>query len=65
MKLVYQSTGRQVKEGDNVKTFRGDDCQIVSFVKPHKSSSTGLVYVRKNNSVTGFYPAVIGATWIE
>ncbi len=65
MKLVYENTGRCVKEGDTVKTFRGDNCQIVSFVKPHKSSSTGLIYVKQNNSVMGFYPSVVGATWID
>jgi hypothetical protein len=65
MKLVYDDTGRCVMEGDKVKTFRGDLCEIVSFVKPHNSSSTGLVYVKKNNMVSGFYPSVVGATWID
>jgi hypothetical protein len=54
-----------VKEGDTVKTFRGDLCEIVSFVKPHKCSFTGVIYVKQNNTVSGFYPSVVGATWID
>ena len=65
MKLVYDDTGRCVMEGDTVKTFRGDLCEIVSFVKPHKCSSTGVIYVKQNNTIIGFYPSVVGATWID
>ena len=65
MKLVYNDTGRCVMEGDKVKTFRGEICEVVSFVKPHKSSSTGIIYIKENNTVTGFYPSVIGASWID
>ena len=65
MKLVYNDTGRCVMEGDKVKTFRGEACEVISFVKPHKSSSTGIIYIRENNTVTGFYPSVIGASWID
>ena len=46
MKLVYNDTGRCVMEGDKVKTFRGEACEVISFVKPHKSSSTGIIYIR-------------------
>ena len=65
MKLVYNDTGRCVMEGDKVKTFRGEPCEVISFVKPHKSSSTGIIYIRENNTITGFYPSVIGASWID
>lgn len=65
MKLIYENTGRQVKEGDLVKTFRGDNCKIVGMVQPHKSGSTGLIYVEQNKFVSGFYPSVVGAVWID
>ena len=65
MRLIYENNGRQVKEGDVVKTFRGDMCKIVRMVQPHKSSSTGLVYVEQNKFVSGFYPEVVGAVWID
>jgi hypothetical protein len=65
MTLVYESTGRLVKEGDIVKTFRGDECKVIKMTPPHKCSSTGLIYVEQNKSISGFYPSVVGAVWID
>lgn len=62
MRLVYRDTGEEVKVGDIV-----NDMRVVSFDPPHKSSSSGKVYVK--SVVVGwsqeFYVGVIGAEWIE
>ena len=66
MKLVYVNSNREVAVGDRVLTFRGEECVVQGYVKPHKPSSTGFVYViDKENKVSQFYPSVIGAVWIE
>ena len=66
MKLIYQNNLNTVRIGDVTETFIGDRCTVISIVKPHKSNSSGLVYLQdKCGRVIGFYPAVINAFWKE
>jgi len=66
MKLVYANSNKEVQVGDTVLTFRGALCKVHGYVKPHKSNSTGLVYVvEKDGRIGGYYPSVINAVWIE
>lgn len=68
MKLIYTETKKEVEVGDEVKTFRGDMVSIKEIIKPHKSSSTGLVriiYLVGPPIEHSVYPSVVGAEWIE
>lgn len=66
MKLIYANSNREVQVGDTVNTFRGQQCKVQGYVRPHNSTSTGLVYVVENDGrVGGYYPSVINAVWIE
>ena len=67
MRLVYKVTGKEVKVGDIVTTFRGDKCEVKYFRPPHKSSSSGKVTVQLEGSNLSmeYYVSVIGAEWIE
>lgn len=68
MKLIYERTGEEVKVEDRVKIGKGW-ATVKEFTQPHKPSSTGRVYVKMagqtNGNLSGFFPSVIGAKWIE
>lgn len=70
MKLVYNETGKEVQIGDEViileKAFAVRHT-VTDIVKPKHGGSTGRVYIRSDSEryAHGFYPSVIGATWIE
>jgi len=67
MKLVYASTGNEVKVGDKVKMQDGRTWTLSGIEKPHKPSSTGRVYVvpASGRACASYFPSVIGAEWIE
>ncbi|RLD03103.1 MAG: hypothetical protein DRI65_13580 [Chloroflexota bacterium] len=67
MKLVYDKTGEEVKVGDMVKLRDGEEVEVTLIEKPHKPSSTGRVYVKAifDLQQRGYFPSVIGTTWIE
>jgi hypothetical protein len=67
MKLVYESTGVEVKTGDVVHV-RGVPYFVMETREPHKPSSTGRVFCKAMNDqgwVNEWFPGVIGADWIE
>ena len=59
-KLINED-GVEVKEGQRVLTFRGEEVEVVGWRAPHKPSSSGRVMVK---NVAGdfreFFPSVIG-----
>lgn len=87
MKLVYNNShanhepGTEVKAGDKVMTFRGETVEVISVTEPHKSSSTGRVYLQffdkvatdevpaNYDAVASYkqevFPGVISAEWVE
>ena len=74
MRLVYEDSGKEVKIGDNVITFKGDNVKVVYFGEPHKPSSTGRVTVEYNGvqwrpsdggHQMDYFVGVIKAKWIE
>ena len=50
-----------VPVGAEVKDFRGDVSVISGGRAPHKSSSSGRVYVMDRE----YYPGVFGLKWVE
>lgn len=65
--LIYRRTGRPVKEGDHVPTFRGELVFVKGIVEPHNPSSTGRVIVsaeKEGGQYHAYFPSVIDATWI-
>ena len=68
MRLVYESSGKEVKVGDVVHLDSGA-YTVYSFSEPHKPASSGKVFIRPISNENGFsaeyYVSVIGAVWIE
>lgn len=67
MKLIYESTGEQVRVGDEVTLDDGRTVKVTHFSEPHKPSSSGKVCVmdRGDDSQCEYYVSVIGARWIN
>ena len=66
MRLVYDDTKNEVKTGDKVTTGKGEPCEVVYVVKPHKPGSTGRVALKfEDGWQHEYFPGVIGAGWIE
>lgn len=67
MRLVYTATGKEVRVGDRVKTFNGDEVTVTYFRPPHKPSSSGKVSVKSDGRdySNEYFVSVIGAEWIE
>jgi hypothetical protein len=55
--LVNRTTGKQVKVGDEVTSFRGEKTTVKYMNPPHKSSSSGFV----NN----YYASVYDCKFVE
>lgn len=69
-KLINIETGKEIKVGDVVITFRGEFAELLSFTSPHKPSSTGRVYIQSFNNESSlarreYFPSVIGAKIIN
>ena len=67
MRLVHKDTGREVREGETVISFRGEAAIVTGWREPHKPSSTGRVYVKEIASGFGreFFPGVFGLVFVE
>lgn len=68
MRLVEKETGREIKVGDVVTSFRGEKYTVKYFREPHKASSCGKISVRRDNGEeydSEFYVTAFGLEWIE
>lgn len=69
MRLIDDETGRELKRGDTVTTFRGEVGTLRDMTEPHKVGSTGRVTFLPEGSAGGedrgadYYPSVINAHW--
>lgn len=63
--LIDSATGKTLKVGDTVTTFRGEKVILAGMTPPHKRGSTGRVYVKWPGDTYGmeYFPNVIGAEW--
>ena len=63
--LIDSATGKTLKIGDTVTTFRGEKLVLAGMTPPHKRGSTGRVYVKRDGSTYGseYFPGVINAEW--
>jgi hypothetical protein len=57
VKLINRTTGKEVKIGDTVTSFRGEKAKVEYMNPPHKSSSSGFV----NN----YYASVYDCKFVE
>lgn len=69
MKLVFQEGKPEVKLGQTVKDFRGEECKVVGMTEPQHAGSSGRVtlqYMRKGayQRASEYFPSVIGAKWV-
>lgn len=52
--------------GDKVKTFKGEDCEVVDLHPPHKPSSSGKVTLLfDNGEKSTYYVGVINAKFVS
>jgi hypothetical protein len=67
LRLVNTSTGKPLKLGDAVETFRGERAILLGIAEPHKPASTGRVYIQFDGTTYAreFFPSVIGAEWVN
>lgn len=56
-----------IKEGDELVTRDGDVWVVTAGVgaPPHKPSSTGRVWVKRDDWSREFFPGVFGCKWME
>jgi hypothetical protein len=60
-KLVLESDGSQIKVGDSVTTFRGEECTVTDWMAPTHPGSTGRVYVKfADGREMEYFPGVVG-----
>ena len=65
-KLIEIKTGKELKPGDAVNTFRNEPATLVGYREPEHEGSSGKVTIRlEDGDVRSFYPSVIGATFDE
>ena len=67
MKLFSRKTGKELRPGDNVETFRGEKAKFQFGIEPHKISSTGRVSIKFNDDghTAQYFPSVISAVWLN
>ena len=67
MKLVDTKTGREIRIGDVVKTFRGEDAKVLGWSEPRHSASTGRVdvFLIDAGYRQEFFPGVINARIVD
>lgn len=67
MKLVYEKSGEEVRIGHIANTGGPIGSLEVEYIrKPHHPGSTGRVGLKSAKGwCQEFFPAVIGATWID
>lgn len=60
--LIHVKTGKAVKEGDRVVSFRGEPATVVGWWPPRSESSSGHVVVRDDGDSAdmNYYPSVYG-----
>jgi hypothetical protein len=59
--LINGGTGLEIKIGDPVVTFRGENAVLIDIIPPHKPSSSGRVILKIRGHEQEFYPGVIDA----
>jgi hypothetical protein len=69
-RLVDEATGRELKVGETVTTFRGEKMILTGGQPPRHEGSSGRVYLcppgaRRFTNTAEFYPGVINAKWVR
>ena len=67
MKLIYETTGVEVKSGDIAHTFNGKPVVVTGWQEPRHEGSTGRVICQSMDEskwTNAWYPSVIGAKWV-
>lgn len=60
MRLVYETTGYEVKIGDTGETRNGEAFEITGITQPHNEHGHGG---RVHTTIGSFYASVVGAKW--
>lgn len=66
-KLINSTTGKEVKVGDQIISFRDEVYVLKSMSEPHKPSSQGKVYAERVNGGMRreLYPSVFNLKFID
>lgn len=63
--LVHADTWIPVKPGDILRSFRGEDVELLEIEPPKHEGSTGRVWVQDDvGHLAGYYPGVYNLVWI-
>lgn len=68
MKLIHKKTGVEVNIGDVVESFICGKSVVTGFMRPHKPSSEGKVFVKSKSDHgrwSEYYVSAFGMEWIE
>ena len=68
MKLIYETTGKEVQSGDIAHDFRGKPAVVTGWQLPAHEGSTGRVHIKEmtDNACEGtYYPSVYGMKWVS
>lgn len=65
MRLVYENTDHEVKVGDTAKLVDGEVVTVKKIEEPRHRGSTGRVIVQTRHGEMSYFPAVIGAEWVD
>lgn len=60
--LREDGTERGVREGETVRSYRGEDAVLTGGRAPHKPESTGKVWTEAGGE---YYPSVFGLRWVR
>lgn len=63
MHLIHKPTGKPVKVGDVLRSFRGEDWTVTGWQEPKNINSTGRVCVARGEWNQSFYPSVFSCEW--
>jgi hypothetical protein len=63
MRLFENNTGRELKEGDQVTTFRDEKVELAAIYEPETSAGGRGGRIKLKGQPGLYFPSVIGATF--
>jgi len=64
-KLIRNADKTEVKSGDLIKDFRGEEAVLTGFQEPQSYGSSGRVYVKVKGEQRAFFPGVYDLTIVD
>jgi hypothetical protein len=65
MKLINSRTKQEVKIGDMVTSFRGEQYEVLNWSKPQHAGSSGRMYVKGDLCQRELFPSVFNCEFVK